>query len=92
MNKKIRAHIFVQGLVQGVFFRANTYKKAKDLGLFGWIRNLPDGRVEAIFEGEKDKVKEIIEWLKKGPMFAKIDDISVNFEDYKAEFNDFIIK
>jgi len=61
MKEKIRAHILVSGIVQGVFFRANTAEKARELSLLGWVKNLPDGRVEAVFEGEKEKIEEIID-------------------------------
>lgn len=92
MPEKIRAHIFVSGRVQGVFFRQNTQKKAKDLGLTGWVRNLPDGRVEAVFEGPKEKVEEMIEWTRKSPMISRVDNIDISWEEYQAEFNDFEIK
>jgi len=92
MNEKIRAHIFVQGMVQGVFFRVRTRQKAKVLGVAGWVKNLPDARVEAIFEGEKEKVEEMIEWIKKGPVFSRVDDVKVDFEEYKGEFESFEIR
>jgi len=92
MNQKIRAHVFVRGKVQGVFFRANTRNKAQELGITGWVRNLPDGRVEAIFEGEKQKVEEIIEWTKRGSPIARVEGVEVEFEEYKGEFNDFEIR
>lgn len=60
MSDKDRAHIFVSGRVQGIFFRSSTQKKARELGLTGWVRNLQDGRVEAVFEGEKDKIEKMI--------------------------------
>ncbi len=92
MNEKIRAHIFVQGMVQGVFFRVKTRQKAKVLGVTGWVKNLPDGRVEAVFEGGKEKVEQIIEWIKKGPLFSRVDDVKVDFEEYKGEFENFEIR
>lgn len=92
MNQKIRVHIFVQGMVQGIFFRAKTRQKAKVLGLTGWVKNLPDGRVEAVFEGEKEKVEQTIEWIKKGPLFSRVDDVKVDFEEYKGEFENFEIR
>lgn len=92
MNEKIRAHIFVQGMVQGVFFRVKTRQKAKVLGVTGWVKNLPDDRVEAVFEGEKEKVEQIIEWIKKGPLFSRVDDVKVDFEEYKGEFENFEIR
>lgn len=92
MGQKARAHIFVSGRVQGVFFRQNTRKKAQELGITGWVKNLPDGRVEALMEGEKDKVENLIEWLRKGPIIARVDGVEIFLEEYKGEFNDFIIE
>lgn len=92
MNEKIRAHIFVQGMVQGVFFRVKTRQKAKVLGVTGWVKNLPDGRVEAVFEGGKEKVEQIIEWIKKGPLFSRVDDVKIDFEECKGEFENFEIR
>lgn len=92
MTDEARVHIFVSGRVQGVFFRENTRKRAKKLGITGWVRNLPDGRVEAVFEGEKSKVEELINRTKKGPMFAKIDGVEIILEEYKEEFDNFEIR
>lgn len=89
---KVRAHVFISGRVQGVFFRANTAEKARDLKIKGWVRNLPDGRVEAIFEGDEDKVKEMIDWCHHGPPAARVDDVQVIWEDFKNEFYDFSIR
>jgi acylphosphatase len=88
----VRAHIFVSGFVQGVFFRSNTQERARRLGLKGWVRNLEDGRVEAVFEGEKEKVLEMIEWAKRGPELAKVENVEVEWEEYKGEFDDFEIR
>ncbi len=87
----LRVHIFVSGKVQGVFFRSNTRNKAMELGLTGWVRNLSDGRVEAIFEGEKEKVKKMIEWVGKGPEYARVEDMEIIPEEYKREFNGFAV-
>lgn len=92
MNEKVRAHIFVSGRVQGIFFRDNTRKRAEELGVYGWVRNLPDGRVEAVFEGEKEKVEQMIEWSKRGPPFANVDGVDVEWKEYKGEFEDFEIR
>ena len=89
---KTRVHVWVSGIVQGVFFRANTKDLALRLGVNGWVRNLPDGRVEAVFEGEEEKVKEIIEFCKKGPPGSRVDEIDVKEEEYKGEFNSFEIR
>jgi len=92
MVEKVRTHVFISGKVQGVFFRENTRKKALELNVFGFVRNLQDGRVEAIIEGEKDKVGKLIEWMKKGPSLARVDNIEINFEDYQGEFKNFEIR
>ena len=92
MSQKARAHIFVSGRVQGVFFRQNTRKKARELGISGWVKNLPDGRVEAVLEESKEKIEEIIEWARQGSIIARVDEIEVFWEEYKGEFNDFVIK
>lgn len=91
-NKKVRAHIFVSGRVQGVFFRSNAQEKAEELGISGWVRNLPDSRVELVLEGEKEKVKEMVEWSGKGPAFAKVNTVEIEWEKYKGEFRDFSIR
>ena len=62
-----RIHIFITGSVQGVFFRATTQEKARELGLTGWVRNLPDGRVEVLAEGDEEKLKDLLEWCRGGP-------------------------
>ena len=89
---KNRAHVFITGRVQGVFFRSYTEDKALELGLTGWVRNLSDGRVEAIFEGDEEKIKEMIKWCYKGPPGARVTIVKVEWEDYKGEFNTFSIK
>lgn len=88
----VRAHVIISGMVQGVFFRAYTREWARELGVNGWVKNLPDGRVEAIFEGEEGRVKEIIERCKKGPPMAVVENVDVRWEEYKGEFDDFEIK
>jgi len=92
MPENVRVHILVSGQVQGVFFRAETREKALDLGLTGWVRNLSDGRLEAVFEGEKPKVGAMLEWAKKGPPGAIVNDLELIWEEYKAEFANFEIK
>ncbi len=91
MNE-VRTHILISGRVQGVLFRAETRRKARKLGLHGFVQNLSDGRVEAVLEGEKEKVEKLIEWAKRGPLFAKVDSIEIKEEEYRGEFNNFEIK
>ena len=75
-----RAHVFVSGRVQGVFFRDSTRQEAERRGLSGWVRNTEDGRVEAVFEGEPEAVRQMIEWCESGPSSADVDDVSVEQE------------
>jgi acylphosphatase len=88
----VRAHVFVSGRVQGVFFRSEIRHEAKKRGLRGWVRNLPDGRVEAVFEGEEKSVKELIEFCKRGPPGARVTSVDVSWEQPTGEFKDFEIK
>ena len=87
--KSIRAHVIISGDVQGIGFRFHTRIKARNLGLKGWVRNLESGEVEAVFEGEEDKVKEMIDWCKKGEHRALVKEVKVEFENYTGEFEGF---
>jgi acylphosphatase len=87
-----RVYILVSGNVQGVFFRASTKKRADELHLTGWVRNLDDGRVEAVFEGGQEKIDKMLEWCRKGPDYADVKDVRVISEKYIGEFNDFSIR
>ncbi|MCW4002606.1 MAG: acylphosphatase [Candidatus Bathyarchaeota archaeon] len=86
-----RAHVFVRGRVQGVFFRQKTKQQARSLGVNGWVRNLDDGRVEAIFEGEESAVKALVDFCSEGPKGALVTDVSVEWETFKDEFHSFDI-
>jgi acylphosphatase len=88
----VRVHVIVSGRVQGVFFRSETQDEAMNLSLTGWVRNLPDGKVEAVFEGEKYKVEKLIEFCKHGPPDAIVTKVQVLWEDYTGEFRDFGIR
>ncbi|PWB52294.1 MAG: acylphosphatase [Candidatus Methanoperedenaceae archaeon] len=87
-----RVHVFVSGKVQGVFFRSSTKDMAEELGVSGWVRNLADGRVEALFEGKKEIVEKMIEWCKFGPEMAKVTGVKVISEDYRGEFSGFLLQ
>jgi acylphosphatase len=91
-DKNSRAHVLVYGRVQGVFFRQNTQKLAQKLGLAGWVKNREDGGVEAVFEGEKEKVEKMIEWMKKGPPLAWVEKVNVFWEEFKGDFKNFEIR
>lgn len=84
--------MYFSGKVQGVYFRYNTKKKAEKEGVTGWVKNLRDGRVEAIFEGPKDKVNEVIRWCCEEQPHALVDDVEVKEEEYAKEFDRFRIK
>ena len=88
-NKKIRAHLFIQGKVQGVYFRQNTMIVAARYGATGWVRNLKDGRVEVILEGDEMDVGKVTEWCRVGPAKAIVNDIVIRYESYTGEFQEF---
>jgi acylphosphatase len=89
---KVRAYAYVSGRVQGVFFRAETADLANRLGLTGWVRNLSDGRVEALFEGEKEDVEKALDFCRRGPPGARVQNLDVKWENSKGEFQDFRIR
>ncbi len=86
-----RAHVFVSGRVQGVCFRQHVVKWASGLGVRGWVRNLWDGRVEAVLEGEGDNVEGLIEKLRTGSSWASVENMEVRWEEYGGEYSDFRI-
>ncbi|MCU0541788.1 MAG: acylphosphatase [Oscillatoriaceae cyanobacterium Prado104] len=79
-SSPVRVRVFVSGLVQGVGYRYSTVDRAKYLGLTGWVRNLPDGRVEAVFEGDRKVVESAIDWCRRGPSGAKVSDVVWEYE------------
>jgi len=87
----VRVHVYMEGRVQGVFYRDWTRNSAKELGLTGWVKNLEDGRVEAVFEGEEKKVEEILAESKKGSRFSKVKHIDVIWEIATGEFSGFSV-
>ncbi|MGD0978306.1 MAG: acylphosphatase [Candidatus Bathyarchaeia archaeon] len=89
---KARAHVFISGRVQGVFFRSETRYEARKHGVTGWVRNLPDDRVEAVFEGEQENVKKLLEFCRRGPPGARVASADVTWENYSGEFRDFEIR
>jgi len=89
---KVRAHVYVSGRVQGVFFRSETQDMARRHDVKGWVRNMPDGRVEAVFEGEKENVEKLLEFCRKGPPGARVTKVDVLWENYMGEFADFTIR
>jgi acylphosphatase len=85
----VRAHLFVTGYVQGVFFRHSMAQLARTAGATGWVRNLPDGRVEAVIEGEEDSVGRLVEWSKTGPAHATVERVELEWEPVSGEFSAF---
>ncbi len=85
----VRAHVFVSGIVQGVFFRQNTKRKADNARVVGWVRNLPDGQVEAVFEGDQQNVDQLVEFCRRGPPAARVETIRVHYDNYTGEFSSF---
>ena len=85
-------HLIIHGFVQGVFYRASTRDTALMLGLKGWVRNLPDGNVEAVFEGPIDKLQKAVEWCLEGPPGARVTKIDQKWADYSGEFSGFEVK
>ena len=91
-NMKVRAHIFVSGRVQGVFFRMETRDEATKRNVTGWVRNTSGGRVEAVFEGEREDVEEVIEFCRSGPPGARVTKVEVQWKEYTGEFENFKIR
>jgi acylphosphatase len=89
---KVRAHMFISGRVQGVFFRMETRDEARKRNVTGWVRNTSGGRVEAIFEGEREDVEKIIEFCKSGPPGARVTKIDVQWKEYTGEFKSLKIR
>ena len=87
-----RVSVYISGRVQGVFFRAETQRAATGLSLTGWVRNLADGRVQAILEGEDKNVDKMLEWCSKGPPAARVENVIVTEKPFTGEFNNFTIK
>ena len=92
MEQKKSVHAVVSGRVQGVFYRASTRDEAVRLGLKGWVRNLPDGRVELVAEGRSGAVDALISWCWKGPAYAKVDNIDMEEGEFTDGFDDFEVR
>jgi acylphosphatase len=84
-SPSVRVRVFVDGRVQGVGFRQSAAREATRLGLRGWIRNLPDGRVEAAYEGPRNAVEQMVAWSRRGPAWATVTDMVVRDEEPKGE-------
>ena len=91
LNLKKRAHVLISGKVQRVYFRGYTKNEAQKHDLKGWVRNLSDGRVEAVFEGENDEILKLIKKIGVGPSHAEVENLNISWENFKGEFADFQI-
>ena len=87
-----RAQVRITGEVQGVFFRDSTRQKAEELGLSGWVKNAPDGNVEAVFEGPSDGVREIVAWCEQGPPNASVANVEADFEPAHDDLTGFEVR
>ncbi len=92
MTEMARAYLRIYGRVQGVFFRATMKEVADSLGVKGWVRNMPDGSVEAVIEGPREAVGEVIKWAHRGPPLARVKKIVIIWEPYRGEFDEFYIR
>jgi len=90
-TKNVRVRLFINGLVQGVGFRHATKTRAERFGIRGFVKNLPEGGVEALFEGGGAAVDRMIEFCKVGPFGSKVTEVEIHWEEYKNEFQDFRI-
>ena len=91
MADQARLHVLIEGRVQGVFFRAATRDEARAWGLAGWVRNLADGRVEALFEGERAVLEKMLAWCRQGPPYAYVDHLEVEWLPYLGDLADFYV-
>ena len=87
----VRVHLLIDGNVQGVFYRHHVKEKAIQNGIRGWVKNLPDGRVEAIFEGDQVAVQQIVEFCRAGPRGSHVTSVEASNEKYLGEYDDFSI-
>jgi acylphosphatase len=91
MADEARAHIVIHGDVQGVFFRQSAKGEAEKRNVTGWVKNRPDGSVEAIFEGDKENVDAMTAWCRKGPPRARVKEVAITWQTYTGRFESFDI-
>ena len=91
MATMARAQVLISGRVQRVFYRAYTRDQARMRGLTGWVRNLPDGRVYAVFEGDREKIESMLAWCRQGPQHAAVDEVATEWLPYQGEFEEFSV-
>lgn len=91
MAENVRAHVVISGRVQGVGFRYDTQWTAQGIGVGGWVRNRRDGTVEAVIEGDKERVERMLEWCRRGPALARVERVDLAWESTTGEFTAFAI-
>ena len=91
MENNLRVRLIIEGRVQGVWFRESTRREATRLGVFGWVRNRPDGKVEVLVEGPEDSVKSLVAWCHHGPTAAKVSRVVATEEAWRGESDSFDI-
>ena len=91
-DDRTRAHVRISGRVQGVFFRDSTREKAQELGLSGYVKNTPDGDVEALFEGPEEAVEEMVRWCGQGPPHASVENVEANYEPARGDLTGFEVR
>ena len=87
----IRVRLIIKGRVQGVWFRESTRRKARSLGVAGWVRNRSDGSVEVLAEGPEDRVKDLVSWCHNGPPYSEVSQVNESREEWSGEFKSFDI-
>jgi acylphosphatase len=85
LPERARAHVRVRGRVQGVFFRAEARERARSLDIDGWVTNAPDGSVEAVLEGDRERVESLVRWFRRGPSRAAVEDVEVSWDQPRGE-------
>lgn len=89
---RIQAHVTITGIVQGVGFRHSLWRRAIEKSLTGWVRNRRDGSVEALFQGDKSLIEDILEWCRSGPVHAKVYEVNVSWGNEEERFDSFTIR
>lgn len=87
----VRAHVIISGKVQGVYFRAETQRAAESNEVSGWVKNRRDGKVEALFEGDEDDVRNVLDWCRDGSTYSQVKGVKVEWEEFAGEFDGFEI-
>ena len=88
----VKAHVIISGLVQGVYFRSYIKERAQSMDLNGWVRNLLNGTVEAVFEGETENVRRMVGWCHKGPPAARVDHVETKWSTPTREYSNFELR